>query len=110
MGWATPYMDKLRKGETVQFRPRGNSMRGKIESGQLCTVVPANPDGLKVGDIVLCKVNGYQYIHLIKARQGERFQIGNNRGRINGWIGSMASTGSVSGSNKTRCVGLRISR
>jgi hypothetical protein len=87
MGWATPYIDKLRKGETVQFRPRGNSMSGKIESGQLCTVVPANPDDLEVGDIVLCKVNGYQYIHLIKARQGDRFQIGNNRGRINGWIG-----------------------
>jgi len=61
-------------------------MAGKIESGQLCTVVPVNPDELEVGDIVLCKVNGYQYIHLIKARQGDRFQIGSNRGRINGWI------------------------
>jgi hypothetical protein len=87
MGWATVYIDKLRKGETVQFRPRGNSMSGKIESGQLCTVAPANPEDLDVGDIVLCKVNGNQYIHLIKARQGKRFQIGNNRGHINGWIG-----------------------
>ena len=26
MGWATPHIDKLRRGETVQFRPRGNSM------------------------------------------------------------------------------------
>src|SRR5262249_15930013 len=83
MGWATPYIDKLRKGETVQFRPRGDSMSGEIESGQLCTVVPVNSNDLEVGDIVLCKVNGYQYIHLIKARQGDRFQIGNNRGRIN---------------------------
>jgi hypothetical protein len=39
-----------------------------------------------VGDIVLCKVNGNQYLHLVKAIQGARFQIGNNRGRINGWI------------------------
>lgn len=61
-------------------------MQGKIDSGQLCTVEPGNTD-LKVGDIVLCKVNGNQYLHLIKAIQGERFQIGNNRGRINGWIG-----------------------
>lgn len=76
MGWATPYIDKLGRGETVQFRPRGNSMRGKIESGQLCTVVPVNPDELKVGDIVLCKVNGYQYIHLIKARQGTDSRLG----------------------------------
>ena len=87
MGWATPYIDKLKKGETVQFRPRGNSMSGKIESGQLCTVAPVSSKDLDVGDIVLCKVNGCQYIHLIKARQGDRFQIGNNRGRINGWIG-----------------------
>jgi hypothetical protein len=88
MGWATPHIDKLRRGETVQFRPRGNSMSGKIESGQLCTVVPVNAADLQIGDIVLCKVNGFQYLHLVKARQGERFQIGNNRGRINGWIGS----------------------
>ncbi len=87
MGWATCYIDKLKKGETVQFRPRGNSMTGRIESGQLCTVAPLKAEELDVGDIVLCKVNGYQYIHLIKAKQGGRLQIGNNRGRINGWIG-----------------------
>jgi len=87
MGWATPYIEKLKRGESVQFRPRGNSMPGKIESGQLCTVVPANVEDVNVGDIVLCKVNGFQYLHLIKAIQGKRFQIGNNRGRINGWIG-----------------------
>lgn len=62
-------------------------MSGKIESGQLCTVVPVRIEELAVGDIVLCKVNGFQYLHLIKAVQGERFQIGNNRGRINGWTG-----------------------
>jgi SOS-response transcriptional repressor LexA len=86
MGWATSYIDRLKAGETVQFRPRGNSMIGKIESGQLCTVDPVDPESLSVGDIVLCKVNGSQYLHLVKARQGKRFQIGNNRGRINGWI------------------------
>jgi hypothetical protein len=85
MGWATPYIAKLQAGETVQVRPRGHSMRGKIDSGQLCTIIPA-PAELQVGDIVLCKVNGREYLHLIKAIQGERFQIGNNRGRINGWI------------------------
>ena len=88
MGWATGYIDRLKKGETVQFRPRGNSMAGKINSGQLCTVFPVTADDLQVGDIVLCKVNGFQYLHLIKAIQGKRFQIGNNRGRINGWIGA----------------------
>jgi hypothetical protein len=87
MGWATLYIEKLKQGETVQFRPRGNSMSGKIDSGNLCTVVPATKEALEVGDIVLCKVGGAQYLHLIKAKQGDRFQIGNNRGGINGWIG-----------------------
>lgn len=86
MGWAAHYIEKLKQGETVSFRPRGNSMTGKIESGQLCTVAPVDPASLEVGDIVLCKVNGAEYLHLIKAIQGPRFQIGNNRGRINGWI------------------------
>ena len=52
----------------------------------LCTVAPADPAALQVGDVVLCKVNGRQYLHLIKAIQGGRFQIGNNRGRVNGWV------------------------
>lgn len=87
MSWANHYIDKLKSGETVQFRPRGNSMKGKIESGQLVTVEPVGDRQLKKGDIVLCKVNGSQYLHLVKAIQGERYQIGNNIGRINGWIG-----------------------
>jgi SOS-response transcriptional repressor LexA len=87
MGWASHYIEKLKNGETVFFRPRGNSMAGKIDSGNLCTVEPVNNKTLEVGDIVLCKVKGNEYLHLIKAIQGQRFQIGNNKGRINGWIG-----------------------
>jgi hypothetical protein len=87
MGWAAGYITKLQQGETVSFRPRSGSMKGRIESGQLCTVEPVDPSTLRVGDIVLCRVRGSEYIHLIKAVQAERFQIGNNRGGINGWIG-----------------------
>ncbi|MEK7834240.1 MAG: S24 family peptidase [Acidobacteriota bacterium] len=86
MGWALHHIAKLKNGETISFRPRGNSMSGKIESGQLCTVEPVDPASIEVGDIVLCKVNGREYLHLVKAIQKPRFQIGNNRGRINGWI------------------------
>jgi hypothetical protein len=85
VGWATGYIERLRNGETVSFRPRGNSMTGRIESGQLCTVEPVDPLTVRVGDIVLCKVSGREYLHLMKAVQGPRFQISNNRGRINGW-------------------------
>jgi len=88
VGWAAHYIARLQAGETVSFRPRGSSMKGKIESGQLCTVEPVVHSALSVGDIVLCKVRGNEYLHLIKAISGPRFQIGNNRGLVNGWIGA----------------------
>jgi hypothetical protein len=87
LGWATSYIAQLKNGQTVQCRPRGSSMKGKIESGQLCTIEPVDAETLEVGDIVLCKVNRNEYLHLVKAIRGPQFQIGNNRGFINGWIG-----------------------
>ena len=87
------YIEKLRAGETVSFRPRGQSMTGRIESGQLCIVVPVDPATLRVGDIVLCRVGRYDYLHLINAIIGTQFQIANNRGFINGWIGADAIFG-----------------
>lgn len=90
MGWATPHIQKLARGETVSFRPRGHSMKGKIESGQLCTVSPVRVEELRAGDIVLCKVGGAEYLHLVKAVGADgRVLIGNNRGRTNGWTRSV---------------------
>ena len=85
MGWATRHIEELTQGRTVSFRPRGNSMTPLIESGQLCTVAPVTIAELAAGDIVLCRVNGADYLHLVKAIQGDRVQIGNNKGYINGW-------------------------
>lgn len=89
MGWASSYIERLRAGETVSFRPRGNSMAGKVNDGDLVTVEPLQKsDTIAVGDIVLCKVNGNEYLHLIKSIQGfqgGRYLIGNNRGGTNGW-------------------------
>jgi hypothetical protein len=88
MGWATGHIAKLQAGHTVSFRPTGNSMRPKIGSGQLCTVEPiSDVETLAVGDIVLCRVKGREFLHFIKAIQDRRFLIGNNRGGTNGWIG-----------------------
>lgn len=84
MGWASRYIEKLQKGFVVEFRPRGNSMQGKVESGQLCTVIPTTT--IEKGDIVLCKVKGREYLHLVLAVQGKRYQIGNNKGGVNGWV------------------------
>lgn len=86
MGWADGHIARLAQGETVQFRPRGHSMTGRVNDGQLCTVEPIGESVVAVGAIVLCRVKGAQYLHLVKAVQGDRFQIGNNRGGINGWI------------------------
>ena len=93
VSWATHYIEKLKQGEVVSFRPRGNSMKPKINSGEL--VVSPDISKLAVDDIVLCKVKGSQYVHLIKAIQDDRYQIGNNRGGINGWIGKNGIFGKV---------------
>jgi hypothetical protein len=93
MGWASHYIERLRAGEIVSFRPRGHSMTGRIQSGQLCTVAPIDPATLEVGDVVLCKVRGGEYLHLVNAIQGGRFQIANNRGFVNGWIGAASIFG-----------------
>lgn len=93
MGWATHYIERLRGGEAVSFRPRGNSMTPKIRSGQLCTVSPVDPAALAVGDVVLCRVGRAEYLHLVKAIRDGRFLIGNNRGGINGWIGAQGIFG-----------------
>jgi SOS-response transcriptional repressor LexA len=93
MGWATYHITRLKAGETIQIRPQGTSMRGKIESGQLCTVTPVDATTVQEGDIVMCKVNGKEYLHLVTAVEGGRFQISNNRGLVNGWIGPAAIFG-----------------
>jgi hypothetical protein len=86
MSWAHHAKEALRRGETVQVRPRGHSMRGKVDDGDLVTLEPCDPSDVSVGDVVLVRVRGTDYLHLIKAIDGERFLIGNNRGGTNGWV------------------------
>ncbi|MFO0548435.1 MAG: S24/S26 family peptidase [Polyangiaceae bacterium] len=93
MGWASVHIAKLQAGEHVSFRPRGNSMTPRIRSGQLCTVAPVDVVTLSIGDVVLCRVHGTEYLHIVKAIDGPRFQIGNNHGRINGWVSAAAIFG-----------------
>ncbi len=88
------FADKLIKGETVQCRPRGSSMKPRINSGQLITISP-DVSELNKGDVVFCKVKGRYYVHLLTAIQGERYQISNNHGHINGWVGKNGIFGKV---------------
>ena len=85
--WADSYINRIQNRETVQFRPHGNSMQPRIKSGQLVTVIPATNMELRENDVVLCSVDGKQYLHLIKKIGLDgKLQIGNNKGHINGWI------------------------
>ena len=76
--------EALQQGRSVTLRPRGHSMTGVINDGEEVTVIPPTSE-LAVGDAVLCRVQGRYYLHLIKAINGKRYLIGNNRGGINGW-------------------------
>ena len=79
---------QLLAGKTVKVRGIGNSMTPILKSGDVCTVRPIKKDDvLKKGDIVLCKVKGNVYMHIIKGLNPKKglYLIGNNHGRINGW-------------------------
>lgn len=67
-------------------------MEPLVKHKQLVTVEPIDSEkfwAITVGDIVLCMVGGAQYLHKVLAieeRFGKvMFQIGNNKGGINGW-------------------------
>lgn len=93
MGWADFAKEALRRGTVVKIKPRGHSMRGKVNDGDIVTLEPCRPEELTTGDIVLVRVHGNDYLHLIKAIDSGRFLIGNNRGGTNGWVGPNALYG-----------------
>ncbi|MBS1722872.1 MAG: hypothetical protein JSS66_07960 [Armatimonadetes bacterium] len=95
MSWANRAKEQLRAGNEVTIRPRGQSMRGRIESGSLVTLRPVKMEEVKVDDAVLVRVNGRDYLHLVKAKDNDRILIGNNRGVINGWASAGALYGVV---------------
>lgn len=91
---ATPYqIAALQRGETVQIRPHGHSMHPRVKHRADVTVAPRRAEELRVDDIVLVRVRGRIYLHLIKAIDRGRFLIGNNHGGINGWVGPTAIYG-----------------
>lgn len=80
---------KLMEGQTCLVQGFGNSMTPILKSGQVCEVKPVTDHAtLKKGDIVLCKVNGHVYLHMISAIRDKQFQISNNHKHINGWVGA----------------------
>lgn len=79
-------LDALARGETlVNYREGGNSMKPLILHRQPVTIAPVNPSLVEKGDIVIAKVHGRVFCHLVTALEGDRVQISNNHGHINGW-------------------------
>jgi len=78
--------ERLLVGETVIFQPKGDSMSGKIESGQEVRLRPLKENESQEGDIALCKLRKLRMLHLVVAREEDKYIIGNNRGEINGTI------------------------
>lgn len=90
--WADAYIEKLKEGFTVKFRPKGNSMKPRIESGWEVTVRPLCCDAdVQVDSVVLCTVGAKQYLHRVSKINLNpaglhSYEISNQAGRVNGWI------------------------
>jgi len=79
-------IEKLLKGETIISKEPGNSMTPILKSRQPVKILPTTWENVNIGDIVYCKVKGYVYTHLVKAKNNKKgCLIGNNHGHINGW-------------------------
>jgi hypothetical protein len=82
MSWVKEALEQLKMYGQCTIYPIGNSMRGKIESGQ--RVILANQS--LEGDIVFIRWKGNYLLHLIIEIKGSQILIGNNLGKVNGWI------------------------
>ena len=95
MGWVTDALKQLAAGQPAQVRPFGGSMRGRIESGQLVTLAPVVPADVQVDDVVFVEWKGNYLLHLVREVKDDQFLIGNNLGKINGWVAASAVRGKV---------------
>ena len=86
MGWVKDALKELAENGQCQIRPQGGSMRGRIESGQLVTIEKINPEDIHLEDAVFVKWKGNYLLHIVKEIQDDQVLIGNNVGKLNGWI------------------------
>ncbi len=89
MGWADKHITDLEYLGSATFRPQGNSMQPLIESNDLVKVIKLPPPAAyKVGDVVLCRLKGKQYLHKVLevSSSGLTYKIGNNKGFAQGWV------------------------
>lgn len=85
MSWATKHIEDLNRGMSCVVKPTGCSMEPLIYSKDEVLVLPARENEIRLNDIVLCRVHGIDMLHKVITMKGTEYQIGNNRGYINGW-------------------------
>jgi hypothetical protein len=95
MSWVKEARTKLRNREIACVRPVGGSMRGRIESGQLVTIAPARICDIQPGDVVFVEWKRNYLLHLVVEVALEHVLIGNNVGKVNGWVPAPAVLGKV---------------
>lgn len=99
--WAEEALRELQAGRAIAVRPRGHSMDGRVADGDSVTIESCAAGDLVAGDIVLARIQGRRYshlvLHLVIAREENRFLIGNNRGRLDGWVTAEEVFGKVTG-------------
>lgn len=89
--------EHLKNGEECIIVGFGQSMTPILKSGQPVRVSPITDETiLEKNDIVFVKVNGHFYLHKISAiKNGKSYQISNNHGHVNGWVGKSSIFGKV---------------
>jgi hypothetical protein len=90
MSWVKDALSSLGQTGVAKVRPHGGSMRGRIESGQLVTLISATFEDVAKGDIVFVKWKGNYLLHLVLDKTETEILIGNNIGKTNGWAGAKA--------------------
>lgn len=95
MSWVKEALEQLAETGICQVRPFGGSMRGRIESGQLVTIQSINGDEVALEDAIFIRWKGNYLLHLAKEITEDQILIGNNIGKINGWINKSDVIGKV---------------
>lgn len=97
MSWVKEALEALSNGKEAQIRPVGGSMRGRIESGQLVTLRSCTFEKIAPGDVIFIRWKGNYLLHLVLEITEKEILIGNNVGKVNGWIDAEALIAKVVG-------------
>lgn len=97
MSWVKQALEGLAANGTATVRPFGGSMRGRIESGQAVTLQTAGYADVAAGDVIFIRWKNNYLLHLVLDKKDGQLQIGNNLGKINGWIDADAVLAKVIG-------------